>query len=236
MDVTRHGSPMSNSLAGDNMYEIMVKATDEHRPGRHEDVMVEVTNVDEAGTVTLSARRPQAAIPFSRADQTPTAARPRSPTKWQWAKAGSKNGAYTDIDRRHIGCTRRRTPTRRLLPAGHGHLHRPAGRGQVRHDEVESPVQRVRGANKAPEFAAVQDPDGEDGPLRPCAKRGGGEQPGGQDHRLPGDGYGRGRRHADLHPDGNADGTTVRGLCLVLHRLGHGPDHDQGAGAWTSGA
>ena len=62
---------------------------------RDEKVMVEVTNVEEPGKVTLSALRPQSATRF-----TATLTDPDGPTgpittgvTWQWAKAGSKTGA-----------------------------------------------------------------------------------------------------------------------------------------------
>ena len=45
--------------ASDNTYSVTVQATDEsNKVGMHE-VTVEVTNVEEPGTVTLSALRPQ---------------------------------------------------------------------------------------------------------------------------------------------------------------------------------
>ena len=42
-----------------NTYEVDVQATDETRRMNSETVTVNVTNEDEAGKVTLSARRPQ---------------------------------------------------------------------------------------------------------------------------------------------------------------------------------
>ena len=49
----------------DNTYEVTVEATDEsNKVGMHE-VTVEVTNVDEMGTVTLSALRPQSQTMFN---------------------------------------------------------------------------------------------------------------------------------------------------------------------------
>ena len=46
-------------------YTLTVKATDETRRMGMKEVMVMVTNVDEAGKVTLSARRPQSNTAFT---------------------------------------------------------------------------------------------------------------------------------------------------------------------------
>ena len=82
------------------MYSVTVQATDETNKTGMKEVMVEVTNVEEPGKVTLSALQPQSATPF-----TATLTDPDGPTgpittgvTWQWAKAGSKTGAYTDIE------------------------------------------------------------------------------------------------------------------------------------------
>ena len=53
------------TAAEDNIYEVTVKATDETMKVGMKKVMVTVTNVDEAGTVSLSARRPQSATAFT---------------------------------------------------------------------------------------------------------------------------------------------------------------------------
>ena len=49
----------------DNMYSVTVQATDETNKIGMKEVTVEVTNVDEPGMVTLSALRPQSAVPFT---------------------------------------------------------------------------------------------------------------------------------------------------------------------------
>ena len=48
-----------------NTYVVDVQATDETRRRETETVTVNVTNVDEDGTVELSALRPQSAIGFT---------------------------------------------------------------------------------------------------------------------------------------------------------------------------
>ena len=49
----------------DNMYSVTVQATDGTRKMGMKEVMVEVTNVEEPGMVTLSALRPQSATAFT---------------------------------------------------------------------------------------------------------------------------------------------------------------------------
>ena len=47
------------------MYSVTVQATDETNKVGMKEVMVEVTNVEEPGKVTLSALQPQSATPFT---------------------------------------------------------------------------------------------------------------------------------------------------------------------------
>ena len=49
----------------DNIYEIMVEATDGTGHVGRKAVKVEVTNVDEDGTVKLSALQPAPSVPFT---------------------------------------------------------------------------------------------------------------------------------------------------------------------------
>ena len=78
-----------------NTYVVNVQATDETRRTKSETVTVNVTNVDEDGTVELSALRPQTAIAFTATLDDPDGA--TSNAKWQWSKSSSKNGAYSTI-------------------------------------------------------------------------------------------------------------------------------------------
>ena len=88
-------TPKGGSAGMSNTYTVMVKATDETRKVGMKTVMVKVTNVDEDGMVTLSARRPQSATAFTAMITDPDTG--VSDEKWQWAKAGSKNGSYGNI-------------------------------------------------------------------------------------------------------------------------------------------
>ena len=85
---------------GDNTYEVTVQATDSTMKMGMKEITVTVTNVNELGTVTLSALRPQSATPFTATltdldNPDPTTI---TGTTWQWAKASSRNGTYSDIE------------------------------------------------------------------------------------------------------------------------------------------
>ena len=112
---------------------------------------VEVTNVDEPGTVTLSALQPQAgtALTATHSDPDGTISDP----KWQWAKSMTMDGTYEDIDKA-ISSSDLHTERRghRLLPAGDGQLHRRAeGEGKTAMGTSAYAVQGLRSDNKAPE-------------------------------------------------------------------------------------
>ena len=84
----------------DNTYEVTVQATDEsNKVGMHK-VTVEVTNVDEMGTITLSALRPESQVMFTATHTDPDGPVDGEITdlKWQWAKSSSRSRNYSDID------------------------------------------------------------------------------------------------------------------------------------------
>ena len=58
-------SPDFEALDQDNMYEVTVKASDSTRMAGEKPITVKVTNMDEPGKVTLSARRPQFGVEFT---------------------------------------------------------------------------------------------------------------------------------------------------------------------------
>ena len=78
----------------DNIYSVNVVASDGANSSM-KTVTVEVTNVEEAGMVTLSALQPQAGTQL-----TATLTDPDDnirETTWQWAMSASMDGSYTDI-------------------------------------------------------------------------------------------------------------------------------------------
>ena len=116
-----------------------------------------MTNVDEDGTVELSALRPQSAIAFTATLDDPDGA--TSNAKWQWSKSSSKNGSYSAIDKAtsatytpkdgDIGSYLRATVT----------YTDPEDEGKTAKMESDFTVQAVRGSNTAPKFADDQDPN-----------------------------------------------------------------------------
>ena len=155
------GTSPSTATADDNMYEITVQAMDSTGKIAMEEVMVEVTNVDEDGTVTLSARRPLADVAFTAELTDPDG--DATNLKWQWAKSRSENGSYTDIDDNAEADTY--TPTDASGKSDAGYYLRatvsytdPEGSGKSAMMKSEYTVRATRGSNDAPEFAADQDP------------------------------------------------------------------------------
>ena len=155
------GESPSTASPGDNMYEITVQAMDSTGKTAEKAVMVEVTNVDEAGTVTLSARRPLASVAFT-ADLTDPDGEATN-HKWQWAKSRSKNGSYTGIDDNAEAATY--TPTDASGKSDAGYYLRatvsytdPEGSGKSAMMKSDYTVRATRSSNSAPEFAADQDP------------------------------------------------------------------------------
>ena len=138
--------------------------------------------------MTLSARRPQTDTPFTAEVSDPDGS--VTDSKWQWAKAGSKNGTYRDIDKAtsetytpedaDSGSYLRATVT---YEDGEGE-----GKSAMMVSEFQS--QRITGGNDAPAFAADQDP-AMTGDTGRCQAVGGGEHRCRQDGRLPGCGHGR---------------------------------------------
>ena len=154
----------------DNMYSVTVRATDETNKVGMKEVMVEVTNVDEMGTVTLSALRPQSAIPLTASLTDPDSADAGATTPnpdgnittgvtWQWSKASSRNGSYTDIE--DAATSSVYTPVDADI---NSYLRATAsytdgeGSDKSAMERSEYSVERRPGSNMAPKFADDQDP------------------------------------------------------------------------------
>ena len=160
------GTDPSTAAATDNLYEVTVQATDSTSKMGTKNVVVEVTNVEEAGTVTLSALRPQSATMFTATLTDPDNIRTDNATgeittgvTWQWAKASSRNGVYSDIEDAESGTY---TPVDGDIGS---YLRATAsytdeeGSDKSAKEMSEYAVQAVRGSNTAPEFADDQDPN-----------------------------------------------------------------------------
>ena len=142
--------------ASDNTYEVTVQATDEsNKMGMHE-VTVEVTNVEEAGSITLSALRPQSQTAFNAVLTDPDGA--TSDVKWQWAKSSSRAGTYSDIeDATEISYMPQDADIASYLRVTATYTD-PEGSGKSAMERSAYEVQAIRGANNAPVFPD-QDPD-----------------------------------------------------------------------------
>ena len=99
---------------GNNVYNVVVMVDDSatgNQPALRT-VMVKVTNVEEPGTVTLSAEQPQEEV-----ELTATLSDPDNVTadsaKWQWARSRTKSSGWNDIvdeDNDQVGKTDAYTP------------------------------------------------------------------------------------------------------------------------------
>ena len=145
----------------DNMYEVTVQATDADRRMGTKPVTVEVTNVDEPGVVTVSARQPMAGVPLTATITDPDSVTTGNMTgsittgvDWQWQKGSSNipnadEGTYTPLD------TDRGSYLRATATYKDPESRRDTKRANVRSDYV---VLRLASDNIAPEFADDQDP------------------------------------------------------------------------------
>ena len=123
------------------------------------EVTVEVTNVDEPGTVTLSALRPQSAIEFTATHSDPDGTI-TGVAKWQWSKASSRNGSYTDIeDAEAAAYTPKDADVGSYLRASITYKDAESKENSKSASERSAyAVQGVPGDNAAPKFADDQDP------------------------------------------------------------------------------
>ena len=84
------------NLASTNRYSIMVRAGDGGADSSDEEIItIEVTNLDEEGEVELSAERPKEEVLLTATLTDPDGS--TSDVAWQWARASSRTGTYTDI-------------------------------------------------------------------------------------------------------------------------------------------
>ena len=141
----------STATANDNVYEVTVQAMDSTGKTGMEEVTVEVTNVDEPGTVTLSALQPQAGTALTATHGDPDG--DISDLKWQWARSMTMDGAYTDIDDATAGAyTPKDVDIDYYLQATASYTD-AEGSGKTALRTSANAVQGVRSGNKAPEFA-----------------------------------------------------------------------------------
>ncbi len=80
----------------DNVYDLTIGARDSQGNLTEVDITVAVTNVDEAGTVTLSSGQPIQGTRITAALSDPDHV--TSKIRWQWAKSADGTGGWMDID------------------------------------------------------------------------------------------------------------------------------------------
>ena len=89
-----------------NVYQVTVTVTDNDTQDDTHDVMVKVTNVEETGTITLSAQQPQEEVlltatlddPDGRSESDTGTDLTVAPTTWQWSRSRSRSSGWTDIE------------------------------------------------------------------------------------------------------------------------------------------
>ena len=136
----------------DSMYEVTVQATDADRNTGTKPVTVEVTNVDEPGVVTLSARQPMAGVLLTATITDPDG--DASNFEWQWQKGssnipGANMETYTPLD------SDRGSYLRATVTYKDPESRQTTKRANVRSDYM---VLRPASDNNVPKFAADQDP------------------------------------------------------------------------------
>ena len=161
------GTSPSRAVAGDNIYEVTVQATDATKRIGMKDVTVEVTNMEEDGSMRLSAVQPQAGTSFYVIDEdggtTGTQIKDEdgitSPIKWQWSKSRSKTTGFADIDKAtNAAYTPKDTDDDYYLRVTASYTDRE-GPDKSEQATSDYPVQLAPSNNAAPKFADDQDPD-----------------------------------------------------------------------------
>ena len=90
-----------------NTYSVTVVATDATRRAKEKVVTVNVTNVDEPGTVKLTTLAPRAGIPLTASVTDPDSDPDDNVTgkTWQWAKSQNGTSGWADIDEKATAST-----------------------------------------------------------------------------------------------------------------------------------
>ena len=192
MPVDVMGTDTSTAAAMDNMYEVTVQATDATKRIGKKEVTVEVTNVEEGGSMRLSAVQPQAATRFYVIDEDDNLDVTNikdedvvtSSIKWQWSRSMSKTTGFTDIDKAtNPAHTPKDTDNDYYLRMTASYTDRE-GPDKSAQATSSYPVQLAPSNNVAPKFADDQDPDEDD--MQADAARSIAENtPKGRGHRFP---------------------------------------------------
>ena len=87
---------MPDDANQDNVYKVSIVATDDKGLIGMKDLTVEVMNIDEVGTVSLSRIQPGVGQPITASLSDPDGG--VNDMKWQWARALTEAGTYVEID------------------------------------------------------------------------------------------------------------------------------------------
>ena len=152
----------------ENIYMVTVQATDATKRVGTKAVTIEVTNVEEAGSMRLSAVQPQAGTRFYVIDEDGETAAVTdikdedgitSSIKWQWSKSRSKTTGFADIDKATLSSYEPKdTDYDYYLRVTASYTDRE-GPNKSAQATSSYPVQRAPSNNAAPKFADDQDPD-----------------------------------------------------------------------------
>ena len=159
---------MAADVGTDNMYEVIVQATDSTGKTGMKMVEVMVTDVDEPGTVTLSALQPQAGTKLTATDSDPDG--DTSNVEWQWAKSMTMDGTYEDIDKAISSAYIPKDADIDYYLQVTASYTDPEGEGKTAMGTSANAVQGLRSGNNAPKFADDQDPV-VDGPQANAARK-----------------------------------------------------------------
>ena len=145
-----NSSPNFEAAAG-NEYNITVVATDSDGQTDEMDVTVTVTNVEEAGTVTLSPLQPRIGSPVTASPTDIDGA--VSDVKWQWAKStANQNADFVDIDDATAASYTPVMADYAMFLRATATYTDPAGSGTATSDPLERGFMKVDDTNRAPEF------------------------------------------------------------------------------------
>ena len=146
-----NSSPNFEAAAG-NEYNITVVATDSDGQTDEMDVTVTVTNVAEAGTVTLSPLQPRIGSPVTASPTDIDGA--VSDVKWQWAKStANQNADFEDIDDATAASYTPVMADYAMFLRATATYTDPAGSGTATSDPMERGFMKVDDTNRAPEFS-----------------------------------------------------------------------------------
>ena len=177
-ETPKGGGQEATDTDTDNIYTVTVQATDATKRIGMKKVTVEVTNVEEGGSMRLSAVQPQAGASFYVIDEVGTTATVTdikdgdeitSSIKWQWSKSTSKTTGFADIDKAtEADYTPKDGDDGYYLRVTASYTDRE-GPNKSAQNTSSYPVQLAPSNNVAPKFADDQDPDTTD--VEPDADR-----------------------------------------------------------------